>query len=127
MKRDRFFMICVPIVGASMLKALDQITAAEKLADFLELRLDLIDSFDLSLLLNAANKPVIVTDVGGLSEIVNEGKPGYVIQSDAGSIANGILQFYNDYERVNFTDKIKSYKQRFTWHEFIHQLENIIS
>ena len=61
MKRDRFFMICVPIVGASMLKALDQITAAEKVADILELRLDLIDSFDLNLLLNAANKPIIVT------------------------------------------------------------------
>ena len=61
MKRDRFFMICVPIVGTSMLKALDQITAAEKVADILELRLDLIDSFDLSLLLNTANKPIIVT------------------------------------------------------------------
>ena len=43
------------------------------------------------------------------------------------SIANGILQFYNDYERVDFADQIESYKQRFTWNEFIHQLENIIS
>ena len=73
------------------------------------------------------NKPVVVTDVGGLSEIVNDGKTGYVVQPDAGSIANGILQFYNDYERVDFTDQIESYKQRFTWNEFIHQLENIVS
>jgi len=73
------------------------------------------------------NKPVVVTDVGGLSEIVNDGKTGYVVQPDAGSIANGILQFYNDYERVDFADQIESYKQRFTWNEFIHQLENIIS
>jgi hypothetical protein len=49
------------------------------------------------------------------------------VQPDAGSIANGILQFYNDYERVDFADQIESYKQRFTWNEFIHQLENIIS
>ena len=54
-------MICLPIVGASMPKALDQITAAEKFADIIELRLDLIASFDLKILLNAANKPVIVT------------------------------------------------------------------
>ena len=54
-------MICVPIVGTSMPKALDQITTAEKVADILELRLDLIDSFDLSLLVNAAKKPIIVT------------------------------------------------------------------
>ena len=36
-------MICVPIVGASMPKALEQIPQAEKVADILELRLDLID------------------------------------------------------------------------------------
>ena len=44
-----------------MPKALDQMTAAEKFADIIELRLDLIASFDLKILLNAANKPVIVT------------------------------------------------------------------
>ena len=55
-------MICVPIVGASMPKALDQIAAAAKVADILELRLDLIDSFNLKVLLKAATKPVIVTN-----------------------------------------------------------------
>ena len=55
-------MICVPIVGSSMLNALDQIAAAEKVADILELRLDLIISPDLNALLHAANKPVIVTN-----------------------------------------------------------------
>ena len=55
-------MICVPIVGSSMLKALDQISAADKVADILELRLDLIVSPDLNALLHAANKPVIVTN-----------------------------------------------------------------
>ncbi|MCH2298082.1 MAG: type I 3-dehydroquinate dehydratase, partial [SAR324 cluster bacterium] len=55
-------MICVPIVGSSMLNALDQITAADKVADILELRLDLIVAPDLNALLHAANKPVIVTN-----------------------------------------------------------------
>jgi len=54
-------MICLPIVGSSMAKAFDQITAAEKCADILELRLDLIANFDLKELLNAASKPIIVT------------------------------------------------------------------
>ena len=72
------------------------------------------------------NRPVIVTDVGGLSEIVMKGKTGYAVQPDARNIANGVLQFYNDYERVDFATNIESYKQRFTWNEFIHQLENII-
>jgi 3-dehydroquinate dehydratase / shikimate dehydrogenase len=55
-------MICIPIVGASMPKALEQITSAEKIADIIELRLDLIDSPDLKVLLNSVSKPVIVTN-----------------------------------------------------------------
>ena len=55
-------MICIPIVGASMPKALEQIISAEKIADILELRLDLIDSPDLKVLLNVVSKPVIVTN-----------------------------------------------------------------
>jgi 3-dehydroquinate dehydratase / shikimate dehydrogenase len=55
-------MICIPIVGASMPKALEQITSAKKIADILELRLDLIDSPDLKVLLNEVSKPVIVTN-----------------------------------------------------------------
>ena len=55
-------MICVPIIGASMPKALEQITAAEKVADILELRLDLINSFDLKVLFSAITIPVIVTN-----------------------------------------------------------------
>mgnify|MGYP002630515153 CR=1 FL=1 len=55
-------MICVPIIGASMQKALEQITEAEKVADILELRLDLIDFPDLKMLLGSVSKPVIVTN-----------------------------------------------------------------
>ncbi len=54
-------MICLPIVGSSMAKAFDQITVAEKCADILELRLDLIANFDLKELLNSVSKPTIVT------------------------------------------------------------------
>ncbi|MEK9630073.1 MAG: shikimate dehydrogenase [Nitrospinota bacterium] len=55
-------MICVPIIGSSMPRALEQIAAAEKVADILELRLDLIGSPDLKTLLNEVSKPVIVTN-----------------------------------------------------------------
>jgi 3-dehydroquinate dehydratase / shikimate dehydrogenase len=55
-------MICVPIVGPSMQKALEDISAAEKIADIIELRLDLIARFDLSQLMQAAKLPLIVTN-----------------------------------------------------------------
>lgn len=55
-------MICVPIVSPSMPRALEDIVAAEPLADIIELRLDLIADADIPALLKATNKPCIVTN-----------------------------------------------------------------
>ncbi|MBT4937162.1 type I 3-dehydroquinate dehydratase, partial [Candidatus Peregrinibacteria bacterium] len=55
-------MICIPIVGPTQKKSLEDITKAESLADVLELRLDLMSDYDLRALLSAANKPCIVTN-----------------------------------------------------------------
>lgn len=55
-------MICVPIVGPSMSKAQEQMASAVAVADILELRLDLITAPDLSVLLDSATLPVIVTN-----------------------------------------------------------------
>ena len=55
-------MICIPIVGPTQYKSLEDIAAAEPLADILELRLDLITDYDLEALLAASKKPFIVTN-----------------------------------------------------------------
>ena len=55
-------MICIPIVGPTQHKSLEDIAAAEPLADILELRLDLMSDYDLDALLSASTKPCIVTN-----------------------------------------------------------------
>lgn len=55
-------MICIPIIGPTQLKSLESIAAAESLADYLELRLDLMSEYDLRDLLRATKKPCIVTN-----------------------------------------------------------------
>ena len=55
-------MICIPIVGPTQSKSLQDIVAAEPLADILELRLDLMSDYDLDALLAASTKPCIVTN-----------------------------------------------------------------
>ena len=55
-------MICIPIVGPTQEKSIQDIAAAEPLADLLELRLDLMDEYDLNTLLEASTKPFIVTN-----------------------------------------------------------------
>lgn len=53
------------------------------------------------------NKPVVVTDVGGLSEDVDEGKTGFVVKSgDIKSLVEGIIKYFKSFDSVNFKDNI---------------------
>jgi glycosyltransferase involved in cell wall biosynthesis len=54
-------------------------------------------------------KPVLVTNVGGLAEFVDEGKTGFVINPDSQSdLINGIINFFNQNQKVNFEENIKT-------------------
>jgi glycosyltransferase involved in cell wall biosynthesis len=54
-------------------------------------------------------KPVLVTDVGGLAEFVDNGKTGYVIKSDSQKdLIDGIINFFNQREKINFEENIKN-------------------
>lgn len=54
-------MICIPVIGPTMGQALDDINKARSLANIIELRLDLIETFQLKELLEATGGGVIVT------------------------------------------------------------------
>ena len=48
------------------------------------------------------DRPMLVTDVGGLSEIVPHLKVGYVTKKDSLDIANCIYDFYNNNREDTF-------------------------
>lgn len=54
-------MICVPIIACDTEEALQKISQATRWGDMFELRLDLMTSFDLDVILQAASKPIMVT------------------------------------------------------------------
>jgi 3-dehydroquinate dehydratase type I len=54
-------LLCIPIVAKDTRSALKKISEAKEHADLLELRLDLMDSFDLHEMISMAERPVIVT------------------------------------------------------------------
>ena len=54
-------MICVSIIAKNNEEALKKMTRAEALGDMSEIRLDLMESFNLSEIIRGAEKPVIVT------------------------------------------------------------------
>jgi D-inositol-3-phosphate glycosyltransferase len=61
------------------------------------------------------NKPMLVTDVGGLREIVTDGVCGYVVKPGPGSIAEAILDFYDNDRKSLFTEGVKREKEKFAW------------
>jgi 3-dehydroquinate dehydratase type I len=54
-------MICIPITAKNTSEALNRIAKANALGDILEIRLDMMETFDLHEMIQAASKPVLVT------------------------------------------------------------------
>ncbi|MEO6903087.1 MAG: glycosyltransferase [Bacteroidia bacterium] len=70
-------------------------------------------------------KPMLVTNVGGLPEIVPNNKVGYVTELNPQSIANAIVDFYeNDREQL-FIENTITEKKRFQWTSFVQGVEKL--
>jgi len=54
-------MICIPIMARDTSEALRRMEEAGPLADLMEIRLDVMDSFDLEEIIQAASRPLIIT------------------------------------------------------------------
>ena len=64
-------------------------------------------------------KPVIVTNVGGLSEIIPDGKCGFVVQPDPKEIASRILDFYTLKKESDFSAAMAEEKKKYEWSVFV--------
>ena len=60
-------------------------------------------------------KPMLVTDVGGLREIVPDGKCGYVVKPDPIEITEAILDYFDNKRKALFTEGVKREKDKFSW------------
>lgn len=68
-------------------------------------------------------KPVLVTDVGGLPDVVTDGKTGYVVESKSTkAIAEAAVDFFNKNRAAEFTQNIIKEKERFSWETFVKNL-----
>ncbi len=72
------------------------------------------------------NKPMLVTSVGGLPEIVPDRKVGYVTAVDPDAIADAIHDFYENRRVSDFEKQIEEEKKRFTWEAMVEGIEEII-
>lgn len=60
-------------------------------------------------------RPMLVTDVGGLREIVPDGKVGYVVEPEPKKIADAICDFYDNDRKEFFEANIVEEKKKYEW------------
>jgi len=62
------------------------------------------------------DKPVITTNVGGLPEVTEEGKTGYVVPpEDPRALAEAVVKFFSGNDKSEFPKFIAEYKKQFSW------------
>lgn len=70
-------------------------------------------------------KPMLVSNVGGLAEIVPHNKVGYVTDVNPISIADAIVDFYNNNKTQLFIENIIIEKKRFLWSSFVRGVQDL--
>ena len=70
-------------------------------------------------------KPMLVTDVGGLKEIVPHNKVGYVCKPNSSSVIDAILDFYNNDKEQQFIEGVIDEKNKYSWNKMIKNIKNL--
>jgi glycosyltransferase involved in cell wall biosynthesis len=71
-------------------------------------------------------KPMLVTNVGGLGEIIPDKVGGYVVEPNIEAISQALGDFYENDRLCGYTEGIIEAKQRFTWDKMIGQIELLL-
>jgi len=67
-------------------------------------------------------KPMLVTNVGGLAEIVPDGKCGYVVDTSVPAISEKIITYFAQNKEEEFTGQVTEEKKKYEWPAFIDKL-----
>lgn len=67
-------------------------------------------------------KPMVVTNVGGLAENVPDGKVGFVAEPNPTSIADAILHFFEPNSIPELEQNIRIEKEQYSWENFTKKL-----
>jgi len=60
-------------------------------------------------------KPMLVTNVGGLAEIIPDNKVGYVVEPNPKAIADKLLDFFENNRSSSFIKNVLEEKKKYTW------------
>ncbi|UOQ99441.1 glycosyltransferase [Hymenobacter sp. 5317J-9] len=70
-------------------------------------------------------RPMLVTDVGGLAELIPDGVVGYVVPPTPAAIADAIVDFYTNRREATFTAGVREQKKQFSWPVMVAALKEV--
>jgi len=68
---------------------------------------------------------MLVTNVGGLNETVSHARGGYVVNPEAQSIANAIVDYFENNRKASFSDCVKKEKEKFSWNKMTNSITEV--
>jgi len=72
------------------------------------------------------DRPVIVSDVGGLPEVVKEKKTGLLFPPcDVNELANKIEYFFSEGQQINWATFIQETREEYSWDRIIERIEDL--
>jgi len=71
------------------------------------------------------NKPMIITNVGGLAEFVPDGKTGYVVDTDPQLIADAIYKYCKENKEQEFSAEVAIEKEKYSWKKMTEAIETL--
>jgi len=71
------------------------------------------------------DKPMIITNVGGLAEFVPDGRVGYIVEPSEPEIASSILKFYNEKKEDEFSANAAVEKLKYSWKRMTDAIDEV--
>jgi len=70
-------------------------------------------------------RPMLVTNVGGLAEIVPDGEVGYVTDVNAGAVADALVDFFKNDREHEFAEAAKAKASDFSWNTMVQAMDEL--
>ena len=70
-------------------------------------------------------KPMLVTNVGGLNEIVPNHKVGYVCEPNAKDVSDCLVDFFSKDKESEFIEGVKEEKSKYSWDKMIENIKSL--
>jgi len=70
--------------------------------------------------------PVVATSVGGLGEVIQDGRTGYLVPpSDPVALAGAISRFFQENRSRDFREKIEQFRPTLSWRHVVETIEEL--